>query len=121
VNDLMAWTFVFLLVFGGSSWRAWNSWHQKKQETERRKLEGPRPICGCEHNYSYHSAKGCPETVQVAVEWVRDDFGDVVATRWEARTCPCVGYVGPQPLPEMFLPEITGSIPQISPEKNDDR
>ena len=63
--------------------------------TARRRLARPalpevQPICGCTHHASYHDETGC-------------HFIDLEGYRQETE-CGCRKYMGPEPLPEAYLP-----------------
>lgn len=60
--------------------------------------EPPKPVCGCTHHLSYHSKAGKCNGYQPGV--VKGDGKSLV-------DCRCKQYVGPQPLPELFLPELS--------------
>ena len=62
----------------------------------RRKSKKPKPICGCGHGLHDHGKDGC--NAQVCY--------DRLYNRW--RECTCRKYVGPEPLAELYAPEITG-------------
>jgi hypothetical protein len=51
----------------------------------------PKPICGCEHHASFHDEEGC-------------HFIDTDRFGREAPVCGCKKYMGPEPLPEAYLP-----------------
>jgi hypothetical protein len=59
----------------------------------------PKPLCGCGHHRSYHSeGHKCTFNVE-RYSTARGTYRD---------TCSCSEYVGPQPLPEYYAPEISG-------------
>lgn len=65
----------------------------------RRKLKPMperKPVCGCGHGLHDHDEDGCKAQVCY----------DRLLGSW--RQCTCRKYVGPQPLPEFFAPEISG-------------
>ncbi len=62
--------------------------------------EPPKPICTCGHPLSSHS----PKTRECCVETVRTMAGREVG-RYE---CPCQQYIGPEPLPTVYAPEVSG-------------
>jgi hypothetical protein len=51
----------------------------------------PRPICGCEHHASFHDDEGC-------------HYIDLDPYNRTDRECGCKKYMGPEPLPEAYLP-----------------
>jgi hypothetical protein len=51
----------------------------------------PKPICGCEHHASFHDDGGCHYT-------------DLDPYNRTDRECGCKKYMGPEPLPEAYLP-----------------
>ena len=54
----------------------------------------PKPVCGCGHHRSYHGNGGaCQQKVN---RGLIEGWG----------SCGCKQYVGPEPLPEFFAPEI---------------
>jgi hypothetical protein len=59
-------------------------WRKYTRPTE------PKPICGCEHHASFHDDEGC--------HFNRDELGRT------APDCGCKKYMGPEPLPEAYLP-----------------
>lgn len=123
------WIFLFVLIFGGGApafirerIEARDRRRQVKEEAKRRALEGPEPVCGCGHHHAYHDpTEGpCQQLVKTAVEWGRDFYDEKeVVTRWESRTCPCVRYSGPEPMTQMYLPQIasTAEIIPTEPEE----
>lgn len=66
----------------------------------RRAPKPPKPVeprCGCGHHRSYHRDGGkCSYNVD-RYSTARGTYRD---------TCSCGQYVGPEPLPEFFAPEI---------------
>jgi hypothetical protein len=66
----------------------------------RRAAEPPKPICACGHPLSSHS----PKSRVCCVETVRTLGGREVGSH----VCPCLQYVGPEPLPEFNAPEVSG-------------
>lgn len=70
----------------------------------RRGVKAPKPvqpICGCEHNISYHDPKTgeCHGMMKVPSSMSRDSYH---------KPCTCRQYTGPQPLPEFYAPELGG-------------
>lgn len=62
--------------------------------------EPPKPICACGHPLSNHN----PKTRACNVATIR-----LVNSREVGRgNCPCLQYVGPEPLPTVYAPEVTG-------------
>lgn len=59
------------------------------------KGRSPQPICGCGHHRSFHTENG------ECHHWTPQ--GRVVE-----RMCGCQKYIGPEPLPQYYAPEITG-------------
>jgi hypothetical protein len=66
----------------------------------------PKPICGCNHELSFHDPKNgiCHGTVRQPSRY--DYLGNTTA--WMTVQCTCKQYVGPQPLSTIYAPEITG-------------
>jgi hypothetical protein len=52
-----------------------------------REAKPKKPICGCEHHYSFHNDDGCN---------FQSGYGD---------GCGCVHYYGPEPVPTDFIPD----------------
>lgn len=93
---------IWLVFFMAPPWflagLAWG-WRLRGQ----RKPGPPRPICGCSHHLSIHKGRGkCNAAVQV------DNFSNYGTRRGKKwASCACQHYVGPEPLPEYFAPEIS--------------
>lgn len=71
---------------------------------ERRK--GPKPVeavCGCEHHHSMHNPENGECNVGVLVDMYNEVGGPAGK---EYRSCACLRYSGPEPLPMLFAPEI---------------
>jgi len=69
-------------------------------KTELRKLQDKQPVCGCRHHLAYHDKKtGQCNNFQPGVQ----QYGKP-GTKIQ---CKCRQYVGPEPLPEYFSPEIS--------------
>ena len=72
----------------------------------RRRKEQSRveAICGCKHHHSYHD----PATGACNYAG-RYYIGTTVSGRsqYETRECTCKRYSGPEPLPEVYAPEIS--------------
>ena len=96
----------FLTLGWGESYRTAN----KKLQQRVRSLEEPDPLCGCGHHISFHDEKGCHYTVV----YTRPAKFGVVSLFSD---CPCVKYVGPEPLPKVISLE---SIQQKKEEEPDD-
>jgi hypothetical protein len=60
-----------------------------------------RPVCGCEHEMSFHDPKSgeCHAMMYVPGSASRSSYHT---------PCTCRQYSGPQPLPEYYAPEIGG-------------
>lgn len=86
---------------------------ERKKEL-RREREGPPSICGCEHHFSFHDETGCHQKVKTPTKWERekDPLGDMKPVHWEFPECPCVKYIGPEPLPEVFHPRLLEGPPE---------
>jgi hypothetical protein len=67
-----------------------------------------KPVCGCTHHYSFHDPKTgqCSATVQGNVIHWDADWN--TPDDWEMVPCACRKYVGPEPLPTLYAPEIGG-------------
>lgn len=122
------WIFLFAMLFGGGAttfvrerFEARERRRVAKEEAARRAIEGPDPICGCGHHHAYHDPRegDCRQFVKTAVEWGEDIYGDESVTRWEAKKCPCARYSGPEPMAQVYLPEIspTAEFIPIDPKK----
>lgn len=58
----------------------------------------PKPICGCKHHFSMHTKQGkCMDKV------IRGSY-------WEP--CPCVKYIGPVPVTEIWVPPVISELEQ---------
>ena len=71
----------------------------------RRKPDpGPKPVCGCRHNASFHD----PLTGQchATVKGTATSFIGGSPVTWEQVQCPCRKYTGPEPLPTVYAQEI---------------
>jgi hypothetical protein len=77
----------------------WKEIHRKENvrlQERVRMLTDPDPTCGCGHHYSFHNKEdGCHYTVVF-------DRPTRLGVRQVLITCPCVKYVGPQPLPKVI-------------------
>lgn len=73
----------------------------------RRKVKAPKPvqpICGCTHHHSFHD----PKTGECHGTFRRRLYGSSGADLGlRDNPCTCRQYTGPQPLPEVYAPEIT--------------
>jgi hypothetical protein len=58
----------------------------------------PKPVCGCGHHLARHD----PATNACHAQVSADKF-DIRRER-----CTCRRYVGPEPVPEYYAPEIAG-------------
>lgn len=58
----------------------------------RRVPKAVTPVCGCNHNVSFHDPKTgrCHKISSM-----------------DSSQCPCRRYTGPEPLPEYYAPEIS--------------
>jgi Arc/MetJ-type ribon-helix-helix transcriptional regulator len=79
----------------------------KAEAADRRALEAanrpPEPVCGCTHHLAKHDKRGkCHEAVQMPSAW----DAKRKPTAYEAGTCNCQQYVGPQPLGRVYAEEI---------------
>ena len=104
------WLLPFLMIFGGGICGFIKREFDRRHERKLTKINGPRPICGCVHHFSFHNRETgrCMHPVRTAVEW--DEYGDAI--RWEMQQCGCQRYVGPQPLESLYAPEITTDYTQ---------
>jgi hypothetical protein len=82
---------------------------ERLEYAERRELatqaanRPPEAVCGCTHHLAMHDKQGaCHGTVEAAVEW----DANRQPTRYEARRCECQRYVGPEPLPTLYAPDL---------------
>ncbi len=82
----------------------------------RRGPKPVKPICGCGHHHGMHDPETgrCHDLVKGNAVAVRDAEGDPVLDwdgdvqkTYEKIQCGCRRYSGPEPLPELFAPEIT--------------
>ncbi|CAM5256782.1 hypothetical protein GCM10010329_06000 [Streptomyces spiroverticillatus] len=113
------WIFIFFMMggFGGLAnmgRQALATRHERQMERqkllrkERQAIEAankpPEPICGCTHHLAKHDKAGkCHESVEQPTAW--DENKKPV--RFEAGTCNCQQYVGPQPLSQVYADELT--------------
>jgi len=75
----------------------------------RRRTPKPRPqpqaVCGCGHHYSFHApATGACKGTDRRRKY--SDNGNDLGVHDFA--CGCQRYAGPQPLPDIYAPEIGG-------------
>lgn len=65
----------------------------------------PKPVCGCAHHYSFYDPETseCHGAVDEPTKF--DAYGHEIA--WKKVQCACRHYTGPEPLPEMYAPEIS--------------
>lgn len=61
---------------------------------KNRTVKEVKPICGCNHSLSYHD----PDTGRC--------HGWHKMTGYHPNQCACRHYDGPQPLPEIYAPDI---------------
>lgn len=113
--EWIVWCVLMFFLAGGSLSsisHALERRRERKSEDERRRIEGPSPICGCDHHLAFHDEKsGCQQKVKTTVAWRYDDFeDDPVETAWEMMTCPCVRYTGPQPVDSLYLPSTSSDV-----------
>jgi hypothetical protein len=75
-------------------------WFLPVRRISRASSKTPRPLCGCDHELSFHDpASGkCHALLYVPPTQARMSHHV---------PCPCRQYSGPQPLPEFYAPEIT--------------
>lgn len=52
-------------------------------------------ICGCGHHRAFHKGVG-------ECHWHPDGY--------PALTCPCQGYIGPEPMPKFLMPHMTEGV-----------
>lgn len=71
-------------------------------EREAAGLTPVKPLCLCKHYLSYHDAKGVCRK-----EWTESRFTSIKGDHDVRVTCTCQKYVGPEPLPEFYAPEIS--------------
>lgn len=85
--------------------------HERELNRARPRTD-PEPLCGCGHHVAHHedpdvdSKRPCRELMRVETVWNRS--GEPI--RWDWRECTCTHYVGPEPLPTFYAPEITDSV-----------
>ena len=72
------------LLFAQATARRWRTYTKPIE---------PRPICGCEHHASFHDDEGCHFSGPDSDPYARSHV-----------ECGCVKYMGPEPLPEAYLP-----------------
>lgn len=65
----------------------------RRHPKPRKPTPPPKPICGCGHNRSFHAKGRCT--------------GEVGKYPYNYQ-CKCGEYVGPEPMPEYYAPEIGG-------------
>jgi len=70
------------LLFAQATARRWRTYTKPIE---------PKPICGCEHHASFHDDEGC-------------HFIDLDRFGRDTPICGCKKYMGPEPLPEAYLP-----------------
>lgn len=116
-----AWVWWVIAVFGLGAVKSVNDTvrtalrtrHKRQMErlqaaqAERREIAAagrpPEPVCGCTHHLAKHDKQGkCHEAVEVPTAW----DADRKPTQYEAGTCNCQQYVGPQPLTRVYAEEI---------------
>ena len=81
--------FFFVLIGGAAGLIVWHG--NRELKAEQKAMEG-KPFCGCGHHRAMHD----PATNECH-EQAKDD---------DERRCPCRQYVGPEPLPSYYAPEI---------------
>lgn len=72
----------------------------------------PKPVeavCGCTHHHSMHDPETGACNASVAVSKY-DKYGTWVGK--EYKSCACLQYSGPLPLPAYYAPEIAGETGQ---------
>lgn len=119
VGEIIIWIFIFMLLsgvsiegfFSGIRARRKERLREEKEE-RRREVEGPPPICGCGHHVAYHNPQSgtCGETVKIPVKWDVNLHGEEYVSSYEARSCHCARYVGPEPMTIFYSPEMTDVV-----------
>ncbi|MBT2451466.1 hypothetical protein J7F03_31270 [Streptomyces sp. ISL-43] len=68
-----------------------------------RQLDPPQPVCGCGHHFSFHDpeARSCHHQNKLETSYL---FGGITGN--ELVACDCRQYVGPEPLPTVYAPEL---------------
>lgn len=75
--------------------------------SRRKHPRQPEPVCGCDHHHSFHDPQTGECHAQVRGAVTRFD-ADEFPIAWELVPCSCRRYSGPEPLPEVYAPEIAG-------------
>lgn len=87
-----------LLAIGCVMALGWGSDYHEANKMLRNRLAmltDPEPVCGCLHHFSFHDEGGCHNTViHQRPGWN--------GPRAVLTTCPCVQYIGPEPLPRII-------------------
>lgn len=74
--------------------------------SRRRKVKPVKPICGCKHHHSFHD----PDTGACYGKATEAEYNVIGGWIGEHKVpCTCRKYSGPEPLPELFAPEIGAS------------
>lgn len=82
-------------------------WVTGRRNRRQREPKTPKLICSCEHGYGIHKNGGtCGKEIKRANEW--NTLGTTIG--WEWVPCPCQSYDGPQPLPQIWNPNVVGYI-----------
>jgi hypothetical protein len=78
----------------------------RRHPKPRKPLPVPKPVCGCGHGIHDHdpTTNKCHSQIK-AYRW-NSSYGRETLDKYVA--CTCRQYSGPQPLPEIFAPEIGG-------------
>ena len=96
--DITLLTGAGVFLAGMVTGRAWPS--------RRRKPKPVKPVCGCDHHHSFHD----PATGQCGYGTRHlDAYDERDNPVYSFTRCPCRKYSGPEPLPELYAPEISAS------------
>lgn len=79
------------------------SYNGKQQAAVPAAPKPVQPVCGCRHHFSFHDPKTgeCHNYQEGVVE------RDVKTGSTTMIQCKCRRYVGPEPLPDLYAPEIS--------------
>lgn len=114
ITDVVFWVFILGGFGGAGEWCRSMLSDRRKHKLRKLELEAkkrkeleeanrpPDPICGCEHHLAKHGADGCHADVMAAVTW----DAKKKPTSYERRRCNCQRYVGPEPLSQVYAPEL---------------
>ncbi|WP_020576900.1 hypothetical protein [Actinopolymorpha alba] len=65
------------------------------------KPKGIQPVCGCGHGSSFHGEDGRCQATNETAQWDGGNWAGIGTV-----PCTCQKYVGPEPLPSFYAPEI---------------